>query len=103
MPPLISFLSLSTHSYPNHNLYHNTHTILAYQRISKAVDVKFPSSLDTLLSEVNGGIWFEDKKCLSSDDIIDAIAQCEANKKIGWKSTFIPFACDDVPQVREPL
>jgi len=68
-----------------------------FQRMSKGIDTKLPGALDTLLSEVNGGLWFEDKKSMTSDEILDAIASCESNKAHGWKQSFIPFACDDVP------
>ena len=41
-------------------------TSIDFQRLEKAVD-SIPVGLDTLLREVNGGIWFFEKKTLSTE------------------------------------
>lgn len=38
-----------------------------FQRLQKAVDVAIPEGLDILLHEVNGGLWFGEKKALSTE------------------------------------
>lgn len=74
-------------------------TDVDFQRMGKAVDAQFPAALDTLLSEVNGGLWLEDKKTMTSDEIIAAVQSNESSKRPGWKASHIPFACDDVPSI----
>jgi hypothetical protein len=65
-----------------------------FQRLSKGVDAPIPDTLEALLGEVNGGMWFMDKKALSCEEIIVAANACECSGE--WKKGFVPFAGDDM-------
>jgi hypothetical protein len=62
------------------------------QRMEKALDARVPSSLKLLLLEVNGGMYFMDKKQLSCEEIQDIHSSNE--RKSTWKDGLIPFCGD---------
>lgn len=64
-----------------------------FQRLEKTIDVQLPRALRYLLQEVNGGIFFLDKRMLSTRDIREVVEQYE-NSKI-WKHGIVPFCGDD--------
>ena len=62
-----------------------------FQRMQKAVgDV--PEGITALLSESNGGLYFEDKAALSGEEIISLIRDVESNEN--WNSYLFPFCGD---------
>jgi hypothetical protein len=63
------------------------------QRLEKAIDARLPSSLKALLQEVNGGMYFMEKKQLSTMEIMDAVSDNEGKKS--WKQGLIPFCGDE--------
>ena len=63
------------------------------QRLEKGIDARLPQALKTLLLEVNGGMYFLEKKQLSADEIQDAVSANE--RKSSWKEGLIPFCGDD--------
>eukprot|EP00599_Poterioochromonas_sp_BG-1_P008657 CAMPEP_0173151250 /NCGR_PEP_ID=MMETSP1105-20130129/11458_1 /TAXON_ID=2985 /ORGANISM="Ochromonas sp., Strain BG-1" /LENGTH=163 /DNA_ID=CAMNT_0014066569 /DNA_START=3 /DNA_END=494 /DNA_ORIENTATION=+ len=63
------------------------------QRLEKAIDTRLPVALKALLLEVNGGLYFLDKKQLSSDEIQDIFAAHE--RKSSWREGLIPFAGEE--------
>ena len=66
---------------------------VAFQRLEKSIDSAVPSSLKAMLSEINGGIYFMDKRQFSTDQIAACFDKMERNP--GWKAGFIPFCGDD--------
>ena len=62
-----------------------------FQRMQKAAG-DIPEGLQTLLSESNGGLYFEDKAALSSDEVISLISDVESNEK--WNTYLFPFCGD---------
>jgi hypothetical protein len=64
-----------------------------FQRVSKACGLELPRSLEILLGEVNGGIFFLEKKALSAEEIMETVMRLESTS--GWKKTMIPFAGDE--------
>lgn len=63
------------------------------QRLEKTIDNQLPFALNVLLSEVNGGMYFMERKQYSTEDIKDKVGDLEGSKK--WKSGLIPFCGDD--------
>ena len=63
------------------------------QRLEKAIDARLPAALKAVLSEMNGGIYFLDKKLLSTNEIQDTVSRYE--RKSTWKDGLIPFAGED--------
>lgn len=63
-----------------------------FQRLEKSIDMALPSTLKILLSELNGGIYFMDKKQLNTDEISSCIADLDKSSR--WKSGLIPFCGD---------
>lgn len=59
------------------------------QRLTKAIDTPLPNLLLNLLKEVDGGIFFMDKKLLNCEEIIDETLKLSKNKN--FKSNYIPF------------
>ncbi len=80
---------LFTYSSLTHNFTHFTFsegaTSVAMQRLQKAVDTKIPDDLLLLLTEINGGLWFDDKQSYGSEEIIEVIAKNDRNTKLGWQ------------------
>lgn len=64
-----------------------------FQRLEKTIDTELPSVLKAVLSEINGGIYFMEKKQMSTDDIAECFAKVERSKK--WEAGLIPFCGDD--------
>jgi len=65
-------------------------TSVDFQRLSKGVDAPIPDNLEILLGEINGGIWFMDKKALTAEEIMETASSCESSGK--WKRGLVPFA-----------
>lgn len=63
-----------------------------FQSLEKASDLRVPIALETLLKEVNGGIWFMEKKLMSINEIIDCISEVDSSSL--WKRYLIPFCGD---------
>eukprot|EP00607_Mallomonas_marina_P009068 CAMPEP_0182418202 /NCGR_PEP_ID=MMETSP1167-20130531/2681_1 /TAXON_ID=2988 /ORGANISM="Mallomonas Sp, Strain CCMP3275" /LENGTH=180 /DNA_ID=CAMNT_0024592289 /DNA_START=37 /DNA_END=579 /DNA_ORIENTATION=+ len=63
-----------------------------FQRMDKALESSAPEALEILLSVVDGGIWFMEKKLLSVDKIIRLYGQLESSKL--WRPELIPFCGD---------
>lgn len=63
------------------------------QRLEKTIDCELPSELKTLLTEVNGGLFFMDKEQMSSKDIAHCVSKVQDMKT--WKGTYIPFCGDE--------
>jgi len=70
-------------------------TSVDLQRLEKASDTQIPDTLLTMLTEVNGGLWFDDKPSYTSEEIITVCGEGGKRAKIGWKESFVPFAGDD--------
>lgn len=68
-------------------------TSVDVQRLEKAIDTRLPVSLKALLEESNGGLYFMDKKQLSTADIMDAVGNLENSSR--WKHGLIPFCGDE--------
>ena len=62
-----------------------------FQRLQKAIgDV--PLGLQLLLSESNGGLYFEDKAALSAEEMISLVNEVESHDK--WNNYLFPFCGD---------
>lgn len=68
-------------------------TSVDFQRLEKTIDTELPSSLKAVLSEINGGIYFMDKKQLNTNQIAECVSRVESSRQ--WKGGLIPFAGDD--------
>lgn len=68
-------------------------TSVDIQRLEKSIDTQLPFALNVLLSEVNGGIYFLEKKLYSTNEIKDSFQDLEGSKK--WKQGYVPFSGDD--------
>lgn len=68
-------------------------TSVDLQRLEKSIDVRLPNALRALLSEVNGGMYFMEKKLLSTEEIQDIFSSNE--RKSNWKAGLIPFAGEE--------
>lgn len=75
---------------PNMN---NGASSVDFQRLEKTMDTELPSALRVVLSEINGGIYFMEKRQMSTDDIADCFAKVERSKK--WEAGLIPFCGDE--------
>lgn len=64
-----------------------------FQRLEKTIDSALPGSLKAILSEINGGVYFMDKRQFSTDDIAEAYGRLDGTD--GWKAGMVPFAGDD--------
>ncbi|KAL4110815.1 hypothetical protein PRIC1_002502 [Phytophthora ramorum] len=62
------------------------------EALEKTLGMEIPEELRSLLTTQSGGIWFDEYKSLSADDIINK-AETLASVK-GWKSSLIPFAAN---------
>ena len=71
----------------------NGATSVDFQRLEKTIDCELPLSLKAVLSEVNGGIYFMDKKQLNTTQIADTTSRLERTP--GWKEGLVPFAGDE--------
>jgi hypothetical protein len=63
------------------------------QRLEKAIDTELPRGLKILLQETNGGLYFMERKLLSTADISNAVSELEGHAK--WRQGFIPFCAAD--------
>lgn len=63
------------------------------QRLEKTIDTALPRAMKLLLQEVNGGLYFLDKKQLGVRDIQDFVDSVERSKN--WKSGLVPLCGDD--------
>jgi cell wall assembly regulator SMI1 len=63
------------------------------QGLEKTIDSALPSSLKAVLSEINGGIYFMDKRQLNTAQIAEATGRMERTP--GWKAGLIPFCGDE--------
>jgi len=70
-------------------------TSVDLQRLEKASDTQIPDTLLTMLTEVNGGLWFDDKPSYTTEEIITVCGDAGKRAKLGWQDTFVPFAGDD--------
>lgn len=68
-------------------------TTVDIQRLEKAIDTQLPTTLRILLQESNGGLFFMDKRQLSTIDIMDAVSNAENSSR--WKQGLIPFCGDE--------
>ncbi|ETI36294.1 hypothetical protein F441_17439 [Phytophthora nicotianae CJ01A1] len=62
------------------------------EALEKTLGGEIPEELRSLLMTQSGGIWFDDYKSLSADEIINK-AEALASIK-GWDSSLIPFAAN---------
>ncbi|EGZ26331.1 hypothetical protein PHYSODRAFT_327248 [Phytophthora sojae] len=62
------------------------------EALEKTLGMEIPEELRSLLTTQSGGIWFDDYKSLSADDIINKAESLGSIK--GWESLFIPFAAN---------
>ncbi|KAL3662602.1 hypothetical protein V7S43_012454 [Phytophthora oleae] len=60
--------------------------------LEKTLGMELPEELRSLLTTQSGGIWFDDYKSLSADDIINKAEALSSVK--GWNSSLIPFAAN---------
>lgn len=63
-----------------------------FQKLEKSIDTELPDALKILLSEANGGLYFMDKKLLSTSEILEYVMKFEKSKD--WKDGYIPFTSD---------
>ncbi len=63
------------------------------QRLEKTIDNQLPFALNVLLGEVNGGLFFMERKQYNTEEIKDKVGDLEGTKK--WKNGLIPFCGDD--------
>lgn len=63
------------------------------QRLEKTIDTQLPFALNVLLTEVNGGIYFLEKKLYDTNEIKDNLQDLEGSKK--WKQGYVPFCGDE--------
>ncbi len=68
-------------------------TSVDFQRLEKTIDTELPSALKAVLSEINGGIYFMDKKQMSTNQIADCFSRIEGSRQ--WKNGLVPFAGED--------
>eukprot|EP01036_Dinobryon_divergens_P027036 gene27036-35745_t len=62
------------------------------QRLEKTLDARLPAALKVLLTEVDGGVYFMEKKQLSCRMIADLLPKLEdLNPKLWPRERFIPF------------
>jgi hypothetical protein len=66
---------------------------VSFQRLEKTIDSALPSSLKAVLSDINGGIYFMDKKQFNTDEVAEWHGRMEGTP--GWKAGLIPFAGND--------
>ncbi|GLD98636.1 hypothetical protein PINS_up007353 [Pythium insidiosum] len=62
------------------------------EALEKELGRPLPDALRGLLSKQSGGLWFDEYKSLSADDI--ARTAESLSRASGWKSSFVPFAAD---------
>jgi len=67
-------------------------TTVDLQRLEKSIDIPLPPALKIMLQEVNGGMYFLDKKQLSSEEIRELVSECDGLKT--WTNGLVPFAGD---------
>jgi hypothetical protein len=63
------------------------------QRLEKTVDSKLPFALSVLLEEVDGGLYFMERKQYSASEMVEKFMDLDSGKK--WKAGLIPFCGDD--------
>lgn len=63
------------------------------QRLEKTIDNQLPFALNVLLGEVNGGLYFMERKQYNTEEIKDKVGDLESSKK--WKNGLVPFCGDD--------
>jgi hypothetical protein len=63
------------------------------QRLEKGIDARLPDALKSILFEVNGGMYFMDKKQLSAEEIREIVSSNERNST--WREGLIPFCGDE--------
>lgn len=68
-------------------------TSVDFQRLEKTIDQEIPSSLKAVLSEINGGIYFMDKRQLNTSQIAECVSRVENSRQ--WKAGLVPFAGDE--------
>lgn len=62
------------------------------QQLEKTIDTSLPMGLRELLVESNGGMYFMDKKQLSTKEIAEVVREHEGSST--WKNGIIPFCGD---------
>ena len=66
--------------------------LLSYRSLEKTLDARLPAALKVLLTEVDGGVYFMEKKQLSCRMIADLLPKLEdLNPKLWPRERFIPF------------
>ena len=63
-----------------------------FQRLEKTCGTQLPRSLDCLLTECNGMVWFQDKEGFDINRIVDSLLEYESTA--WWKAGLVPFAGD---------
>jgi len=63
------------------------------ERLEKWIGAPIPTTLKSLLREVNGGIYFYDKKLLSAQDLSEVFGNLESKKR--WSPAYFPFCGDE--------
>lgn len=71
----------------------NTCASADFQRLEKTIDLQLPKSLEALLKEADGGLWFMEKESFNAKKIAEVHSENEDSKM--WKRGYLPFAGDD--------
>lgn len=67
-------------------------TTVDIQRLEKTIDTPLPSAVKILLQVANGGMYFLDKKQVSTEEIKELVGDSESLKT--WKNGLVPIAGD---------
>lgn len=62
------------------------------EALEKSLGMELPDALRSLLKKQSGGLWFDEYKSMTAEDIMNAADK--ASSISGWRSSFVPFAGD---------
>lgn len=63
------------------------------QKLEKSLDIRVPEDVKILLGEIDGDIYFFDKKFFSCLEMKEMVSNLDGSKK--WRSSFLPICGDE--------